>query len=161
MRHQVKKVKLSRSKGARRALLRNLAAAVILEGKIRTTLAKAKAVKPFVERLVSIAKKNNFSAQRRALAVLPNKKAVEKLFFDLRPKFASRNSGFVRIVNLGFRKGDSAKMALLELIQEAKENTKSEVKPESKEEGQSKKEEPKITKEKKKTKDEKKKERKK
>jgi large subunit ribosomal protein L17 len=117
----VKKIKLSRSRGAKKALLRNLAASLILEGRIKTTLAKAKAVRPFVERVVSIAKKGNLTARRRAIVLLPNKKAVEKLFSDLAPKFGSRQSGFLRIVNLGPRLGDSAKMALLEFLSSAKE----------------------------------------
>jgi large subunit ribosomal protein L17 len=151
MRHRVKKIKLSRSKGAKKALLRNLATSVILEGKIKTTLAKAKATRPFVERLVSIAKKGDLAAKRRAIALLPNKKAVEKLFSDLGPKFASRNGGFLRIINLGFRQGDSAKVALLEFwsareekAKVAKESEISEVQIEPKKEEEPIKEESKV-----------------
>ncbi|OGD85745.1 50S ribosomal protein L17, partial [Candidatus Curtissbacteria bacterium RBG_16_39_7] len=117
----MKKLKLSRSKGARKALIRNLATPLILEGKIKTTLAKAKAVRPFVERLVVIAKKGNLTARRRVTMLLPDKKAGKKLFSDLVPKLVSRNSGFLRIVNLGLRRGDSAKMVLLEFITSVKE----------------------------------------
>jgi len=121
MRHRVKKIKLSRSKGAKKALVRNLATSLILEGKIKTTLAKAKVAKSFVEKLINISKKGDLAAKRRIIALLPNKKAAEKLFSDFAPRFTNRDSGFLRIRNLVPRRGDSAKMALLEFLPLKKE----------------------------------------
>lgn len=114
MKHRVKQVKLSRSHGAREALLKNLASSLIFEGKIKTTLAKAKAVQPFVDRIVSIAKKDSLSSRRLIESRLGGRKIVKKLFQDILPRFDGKMSGFTRIVHIGMRRGDAAKMALLE-----------------------------------------------
>lgn len=114
MKHRVKSVKLSRSPGAREALLRNLASSLIDKGKIKTTLAKAKAVQPFVDRLISIAKKDSLSTRRLIESRLGERKIVKKLFQEVLPRFNSKMSGFTRIIHLGTRRGDGAKMALLE-----------------------------------------------
>lgn len=114
MKHRVKSLKLSRSPGAKEALLRNLAHSLIDQGKIKTTLAKAKAVQPLVDRLISIAKKDSLSRRRLIESRLGGRKIVKKLFQEVLPRFDGRESGFTRIIHVGMRRGDGAKMALLE-----------------------------------------------
>lgn len=114
MKHRVRKVKLSRSPGAREALLRSLAQSLVIHGKIKTTLAKAKAIQPFVDRMVSIAKKDNLSAKRLVEARLGGRKITKKLFQEVLPRFNGKTSGFTRIIHLEPRRGDAAKMVLLE-----------------------------------------------
>src|SRR3989338_1746304 len=104
MRHRKNKVTLDRKAAARKALLKNLACQVILYEKITTTEAKAKAVKPIVEKLITRAKTNNLSNLRLTLAKLPIKKAVKKLFEVLGPKYQERKGGYLRIIKLGQRK---------------------------------------------------------
>ncbi len=118
MRHGVKKKHFSRTKEQRLALYRSLARALILNEKITTSTAKAKAVKPFVEKLITLGKKGDLNARRRALALLPDKKVVKKLFEDIAPRFASRNGGYTRVIKLPFKKpGDSTELSVLELVE--------------------------------------------
>jgi large subunit ribosomal protein L17 len=116
MRHRKAGVKLKRDLSARRALLRGLVTSVITEERITTTVPKAKAAKPLLERMITLAKEDNLQARRRAAAFLLTKDSVAKLFDKLGPRFNQRNGGYARIVKLGWRKGDGAETAKLELV---------------------------------------------
>ncbi|HEY6152372.1 MAG TPA: 50S ribosomal protein L17 [Candidatus Udaeobacter sp.] len=116
MRHQKKTIKLGRTADHRRALLANQVCALIEHQRIKTTLAKAKAVRPLAERMVTLGKNGSIHARRRALAVLRQKNAVKKLFDDIAQRSAERNGGYTRIVKLGARKSDSARMAFIEWV---------------------------------------------
>ena len=116
MRHRKAGVKLKRDIGARRALLRGLVTNVIEEERITTTIPKAKAARPLVEKLITLAKEDNLNSRRRAAAFLLTKESVEKLFDKLGPRFNQRNGGYTRIVKMGWRKGDGAETAKLELV---------------------------------------------
>ena len=116
MRHGKAGVKLKRDISGRRALLRGLVTNVIEEERITTTVPKAKAAKPLVERLITLAKEDNLHARRQAAAFLVKPEAVKKLFDKLGPRFHQRNGGYTRIVKLGWRKGDGAETAKLELV---------------------------------------------
>jgi large subunit ribosomal protein L17 len=116
MRHRKAGVKLKRDIGARRALLRGLVTNVIEEERITTTIPKAKAARPLVEKLITLAKEDNVHKRRQAAAFLTTKAAVEKLFDKLGPRFNQRNGGYTRIVKLGWRKGDGTETAKLELV---------------------------------------------
>jgi len=126
MRHRVKKKHFDRTKEQRKALFRSLARALILEERITTGVEKAKALRPFIERLITLAKKANavddnikkLHYRREALSLLPDKEAVAKLFEDIGPRFAERNGGYVRIVKLPMpRRGDSAELAIIEFVE--------------------------------------------
>jgi ribosomal protein L17 len=117
MRHKVKKVKIGSDKDHRTALMRNLAMSVIIYDKIKTTAAKAKAVQPFVERLITIAKrKDKRNAIRQIEKLLQHENSSHKIFEVLVKKYKEKDSGFTRITKLGFRKGDNAPLVLLELV---------------------------------------------
>ena len=116
MRHRKAGVKLKRDVGGRRALLRGLVTNVIQEERITTTVPKAKAAKPLVEKMITLAKQDTLHARRQAAAFLVKKEAVEKLFEKLGPRFHQRNGGYTRIVRIGWRKGDGAETAKLELV---------------------------------------------
>ena len=116
MRHQKKTIKLGRTADHRRALLANQVCALIEHQRIKTTLAKAKAVRPLAERMVTLGKNGSIHARRRALAVLRQKDLVKKLFDDIAQRSAERNGGYTRIVKLGARKSDSARMAFIEWV---------------------------------------------
>jgi large subunit ribosomal protein L17 len=116
MRHQKKTVKLGRTAEHRKALLANQVCSLIEHQRIKTTLAKAKAVRPLAEKMVTLGKKGSLHARRTALAVLRQKNAVKKLFDDIAPRSAERNGGYTRIIRLGVRKSDAAKVALLEWV---------------------------------------------
>ena len=116
MRHQKKTIKLGRTADHRRALLANQVCALIQHQRIKTTLAKAKAVRPLAERMVTLGKNGSIHARRRALAVLRQKNVVKKLFDDIAQRSAERNGGYTRIVKLGARKSDSARMAFIEWV---------------------------------------------
>jgi large subunit ribosomal protein L17 len=116
MRHKVAGFKLKREVDSRDALLRNLATSVILEERIITTVPKAKAVKPLVEKMITLAKADTLHSRRRAAAVLRTPASVKKLFDTLGTRFGQRNGGYTRITRLGPRKGDGAEQALLELV---------------------------------------------
>ena len=116
MRHKYAGYKLKRDVGARKALLRNLATGVIDAERVVTTVPKAKAVKPLVEHLITLAKKDNLHARRQAAAVLNTPNSVKKLFDTLGTRFGQRAGGYTRIVRLGPRKGDGAEQAMIELV---------------------------------------------
>ncbi|NPA42370.1 MAG: 50S ribosomal protein L17 [Aquificae bacterium] len=118
MRHKVKKKKFDRTKEQRLALYRSLARSLILEERIETTVQRAKAVRGFVEKLVTLGKKGDLASRRRALELLPDKEAVRKLFEDIAPRFEDRNGGYTRVIKLpDRRKGDCAEMAILEWVE--------------------------------------------
>ena len=120
MRHAKKRNKLSRDAAHRRSLFANLSKQLIEHERIRTSQAKAKAVKPEVEQLITLAKRGDLHARRQALATLHNDKfAVHKLFEEIAPRYADRPGGYTRIVKLGPRKGDGAEMAYLEFVDES------------------------------------------
>lgn len=116
MRHGVKKPKLQRNASHRKSLLANQACSLISHGRITTTLAKAKALRPYVEKLITLAKNGSLHARRQALATLPQPKVVSKLFSEVAEATKTRQGGYTRIVKLGQRKTDSAPMALIEII---------------------------------------------
>ena len=116
MRHRKAGVKLKRDIGGRRALLRGLVTNVIEEERITTTVPKAKAARPLVDKLITLAKEDNLHSRRQASAFLLKREAVEKLFDKLGPRFNQREGGYTRIVKLGWRKGDGAPTAKLELV---------------------------------------------
>jgi large subunit ribosomal protein L17 len=119
MRHQKKTVKLGRKAEHRKALLANQVCSLIVHQRITTTLAKAKAVRPLAERMVTLGKSGSIHARRNALSVLRHKDAVKKLFDEIAPRSTDRNGGYTRIVKLGRRKSDSAAMAFLEWVDAA------------------------------------------
>ena len=116
MRHQKKTVKLGRTAEHRKALLANQVCSLIEHQRIKTTLAKAKAVRPLAEKMVTLGKQGSLHARRTALAVLRQKNAVKKLFDDIAPRSADRNGGYTRIIRLGVRKSDAAPVAFLEWV---------------------------------------------
>jgi large subunit ribosomal protein L17 len=121
MRHRKKTVKLGRTAEHRNALLANQTCSLIEHGRIKTTLAKAKAVKPLADKMITLAKRDTLHARRRALALLHNNSqrtamAVQKLFAEIGPRSATRNGGYTRIVKLGPRTSDSAQMAFIEWV---------------------------------------------
>ena len=116
MRHQKKKLTLDRKSPARRSLLANLAESLVLYEKIKTTKAKAKTVRPLVERLITAAKKNDLNSRRKLLSVLYHKKAVAKALEVLGPRYQERAGGYTRIIKLGRRQGDNAEIAQIELV---------------------------------------------
>jgi large subunit ribosomal protein L17 len=117
MRHQKTGHKLSRDSAHRKALLMNLSKEIIEHERIETTQAKAKAVKPQLEKLITLAKKGDLHARRQALSTLSQDKfAVHKLFDELAPRYAERPGGYTRILKLGPRKSDATEMVFIELV---------------------------------------------
>ena len=116
MRHKVAGFKLKRDVSDRRALLRNLVTSVITEERIITTVTKAKAAKPLVDKMITLAKDDTLHARRQAAAFLQTPASVKKLFEKLGTRFGQRNGGYTRVVRLGWRKGDGAEQAMLELV---------------------------------------------
>ena len=116
MRHKVAGFKLKRDSGARKMLLRNLVTSVINEERIITTVPKAKAARPLVEKMITLAKRDTLHARRQAAAFLETPGSVKKLFDKLGARFGQRAGGYTRIVRLGWRRGDGAEQAMLELV---------------------------------------------
>src|SRR5215216_2913492 len=116
MRHQRAGRKLGRDSAHRKALYSNLAGALIEHGRVRTTVAKAKAVRPIAEEMITLGRRGDLHARRQALKFLRSQDVVHKLFSDVGPRFKDRPGGYSRIVKLGPRQGDSAEMAYLELV---------------------------------------------
>ena len=117
MRHQKTRHKLSRDAAHRKALLANLCKEVIQHERIKTSEAKAKAVKPEVEQLITLAKRGDLHARRQALSELNQDKfIVHKLFEEIAPRYSSRNGGYTRILKLGPRRSDSTEMVFIELV---------------------------------------------
>ena len=116
MRHRRAGKKLGRDSTHRKALYSNLAGALIEHGRIKTTEAKAKAVKPYAEKMITLGRRGDLHARRLALAELRSQDVVHQLFADVAPRFAERPGGYTRIVRLGPRNGDAAEMVYLELV---------------------------------------------
>lgn len=116
MRHQKNKITLDRKTAGRRSLLANLVESLVLFEKIKTTKAKAKALRPLVEKLITKAKKNNLAARREIASVLYTKNVVNKLMEKLGPRYLDRKGGYTRITNLNNRVGDGAEEAVIELV---------------------------------------------
>ena len=116
MRHKVAGYKLKRNIGARKALFKGMVTSVIEHERIVTTVPKAKAVQPLVEKMITLAKRDSLHTRRQAAAFLETPEAVKKLFDKLGTRFGQRNGGYTRVVRLGNRKGDGAEQAMLELV---------------------------------------------
>jgi large subunit ribosomal protein L17 len=116
MRHRVAGWKLGRNTSHRRALLRNLVTSLILEERIETTVPKAKAMRPQVEKMITLGKRGNVAARRLAASYLMTREAVDKLFDTVAPRMGERTGGYLRIVRTGFQKGDGAEKAFIELL---------------------------------------------
>tara|TARA_B110000263_G_scaffold90223_1_gene78842 strand:- start:1351 stop:1758 length:408 start_codon:yes stop_codon:yes gene_type:complete len=116
MKHKISQNKLSRGSSQRKALLRNLVTDTIKHGKITTTKARAKAARPLVEKMITIAKNKDFNSIRKVSEFILDKKVIDHLFDNVSVKFNERNGGYSRIVSLGTRQGDNAEIAILELV---------------------------------------------
>ena len=116
MRHRKAGFKLGRKPAHRRATLRNLVTNVILRERVQTTVTRAKAARPLVERMITLGKRDTLHSRRQAAAFLHTDEATQKLFRDVAPRFADRPGGYTRIVRTGWRIGDGAEVAILELI---------------------------------------------
>ena len=116
MRHRNAGYKLGRNTSHRRALLRNLVTSILLEDRVETTITKAKAARPHVEKLITLGKKGDLHSRRQALSYLQTREAVSRLFDTVAPRYGERNGGYLRIVRTGFQKGDGAEKAFIELL---------------------------------------------
>lgn len=116
MRHKVAGWKLGRNTSHRRALLRNLVTSLIVEERIETTVPKAKAMRPQVEKMITLGKRGDLAARRQAAAYLMTRDSVDKLFDTIAPRFGDRNGGYLRIIRSGWNKGDGADKAFIELL---------------------------------------------
>jgi len=116
MRHGISQRKLSRKSGHRKALFRNMAAALIKHEQIHTTLPKAKELRPYVEKLITLAKRGGLSNRRLAQARLLDETQLKKLFGVLAERYSDRDGGYTRIIKAGYRASDSAQMAIIELV---------------------------------------------
>lgn len=108
--------KLGRTSDQRKAMLRQLTTDVLENGRIKTTVTRAKEVQSIAEKMVTLAKKNDLAAYRQALSYLTKEDVAKKLFDEIGPKYADRSGGYTRIVRIGFRRGDAAEIAYLELV---------------------------------------------
>ena len=116
MRHRVAGWKLNRNTSHRRALLRNLVTSLIMEERIETTVAKAKAMRPHVEKMITLGKRGDVAARRLAGSYLMTRESVTRLFDTVAPRFGDRSGGYLRIVRTGFRKGDGGETVFIELL---------------------------------------------
>jgi len=116
MNHRIKGRKLSRNSAHRKALFRNLSIALLQHELIKTTLPKAKEIRSFVEKIITLAKTDTLANRRLAASILGNQNIIEKLFKDIGPRVSARNGGYTRILKFGFRTGDKAPMAVMELV---------------------------------------------
>ncbi|MGY6628061.1 MAG: 50S ribosomal protein L17 [Oceanicaulis sp.] len=116
MRHGVAHRKLNRTASHRRAMFANMAASLIEHEQIVTTLPKAKELKPIMDKLITLAKRGDLHARRQAIAKIRNKDQVGKLFATLGPRYQERNGGYTRVLKAGFRHGDNAPLAVIELV---------------------------------------------
>ena len=116
MKHRIKGKKLNRTSSHRKALFKNMAQAIIKHEQIITTLPKAKTMKPIVDKLITLGKKGSLHAKRQAFSKLRDESMVAKLFGTLAPRYADRNGGYTRVLKAGYRYGDAAAMAVIELV---------------------------------------------
>ena len=116
MRHLKSKRKLNRTSSHRKAMLGNMAIALIKHEQIQTTLPKAKELSPFVDKLITLGKKGDLASRKKAYSILPEKKWTSKIFDELSERYKERDGGYTRVLKAGFRYGDSAPMAVIELV---------------------------------------------
>jgi large subunit ribosomal protein L17 len=116
MKHSIKQKKLNRKPSHRKALLRNLSISLAEHGRIKTTLPKAKALRPYFEKIITAGKDGTLHARRKIISKLGNIDAAAKIITDLSPKYAERKGGYTRILKIGHRAGDAAPMAIIELV---------------------------------------------
>jgi large subunit ribosomal protein L17 len=116
MRHNVSGAKLKRNLSSRKALFKGLVTSVIEHERVVTTISKAKAVKPLVDKMITLAKRDTLHTRRQAAAFIETPDALKKLFDKLGTRFGQRNGGYTRVVRLGWRKGDGAEQAIIELV---------------------------------------------
>lgn len=116
MRHGMSGRKLNRTSSHRKAMFANMAAALIKHEQISTTLPKAKELRPYVEKLITMGKKGDLASRRQAISVMRDKDQVEKLFAVLAPRYKERQGGYIRVLKAGFRYGDNAPMAIIEFV---------------------------------------------
>ena len=133
MRHRKAGVKLNRTSSHRKAMFRNMVTSLLKHEKIRTTDVKAKALRAWVDHIITLAKRGDLHARRQALSIVREKKVVHKLFAEASDKFGGREGGYTRITKLGFRKGDAAPVSIIELITQAETPKKKLFKEEEKE----------------------------
>lgn len=122
MKHRIKGRKLSRTSSHRKALLRNLTISLVKYELIKTTLPKAKELRPFIEKIVTMAKIDNLANRRLVLSIIANEEAVDKLFTKIGKRVSARNGGYTRILKYGFRTGDKAPMAIIEFVDKSSES---------------------------------------
>ena len=118
MKHLISQKKLNRKTSHRLALLNNMSCSLIEHGRINTTVAKAKALRPYFEKLITIGRKNTLASRRHLISILKNETKSNKLITEICPKFVDRNGGYTRIIKSGARTGDFADMAIIELVGE-------------------------------------------
>lgn len=128
MRHRKKGKSLGRKVGPRRALMKSLATSLVLKGKIKTTEAKAKALRPIIEKHITSAGKNTLAVRRKLLGYFYDEKAVKKLMDKIGPMYKARKGGYTRIIKIGARQGDGAKMAIIEFVDYKKKTESSSAK---------------------------------
>lgn len=116
MRHGISGRKLNRTSSHRKALFKNLSNCLLKHEQIKTTLPKAKELKPFVEKIITLGKNGDLHNRRRAISILGDLEVVDKLFSDIAKRYANRNGGYTRVMKFGFRTGDAAPMAIIELV---------------------------------------------
>ena len=126
MRHRVATFKIGRTGAHRRAMLANMVSSLFANGKIETTLVKAKAARSFAEKMITLGKKGDIHNRRQAFSKLRNKDAVKLLFDEIAPGYAGRNGGYTRILKLGKRRGDAAELCILALVEASVEAPKAE-----------------------------------
>lgn len=136
MRHRKKIVKLGRMSSHRNAMLSNMAGSIINYKKIHTTLPKANAVAPLVEKLITLSKQDSLHARRLAFRVLKDKDLIKKLFGEIAPSLTAHKGGYTRIIRTGVRTGDGAPMAIIELVVQENKEEKQEKEKKGKEKGQ-------------------------
>ncbi|OGF97865.1 MAG: 50S ribosomal protein L17 [Candidatus Glassbacteria bacterium RBG_16_58_8] len=117
MRHRKGVIKLSRPEDHRKALIRNLISQLLTHERVMTTEAKAKAIRPFAERLITVAKEDTVHSRRRVARMLSDRNVVKKLFSDIAPRFRNRTGGYTRIMKLSNREGDNARRSIIELVE--------------------------------------------
>lgn len=116
MRHRKKGRKLSRTASHKKATMRNMATALFRHERIETTTAKAKELRPYAERLITLARRGDVHARRQAASKIQDREVLGKLFDEIAPRYADRPGGYTRVLKLGSRKGDAAEMSLIELV---------------------------------------------
>jgi large subunit ribosomal protein L17 len=116
MRHRKAGFKLGRNTSHRRAMLRNLVTSILLEDRVHTTVTKAKAARPLVEKMITLGKKGDLHSRRQALSYMMTDESVTRLFETVAPRYGDRQGGYLRIIRTGFQKGDGAEKAFIELL---------------------------------------------